>query len=95
MTISDNNRKFLEGLLEYYINESQSYKQFAEEYDEFTNSNTDTTFGLIVGTLYSAFLQTYSNQQLQIELDDIQEFHEIIKINSDRMIKSLEKNDIN
>ena len=95
MTISDNNRKFLEDLLEYYINESQSYKQFAEEYDEFTNSNTDTTFGLIVGTLYSAFLQTYSNQQLQIELDDIQEFHEIIKINSDRMIKSLEKNDIN
>ena len=95
MTISDNNRKFLEGLLEYYINESQSYKQFAEEYDEFTNSKIDITFGLIVGTLYSAFLQTYSNQQLQIELDDIQEFHEIIKTNSDRMIESLEKKDIN
>tara|TARA_B110000014_G_C20084540_1_gene567066 strand:- start:691 stop:978 length:288 start_codon:yes stop_codon:yes gene_type:complete len=95
MTISDNNRKFLEDLLEYYINESQSYKQFAEEYDEFTNSKIDITFGLIVGTLYSAFLQTYSNQQLQIELDDIQEFHEIIKTNSDRMIESLEKKDIN
>ena len=95
MTISDNNRKFLEGLLEYYINESQSYKQLAEEYDEFTNSKIDMAFGLIVGTLYSAFLQTYSNQQLQIELDDIQEFHEIIKINSDRMIKSLEKEDAN
>ena len=95
MVISDNNKKFLEDLLEYYINESQSYKQLAEEYDEFTNSKIDMAFGLIVGTLYSAFLQTYSNQQLQIELDDIQEFHEIIKINSDRMIKSLEKNDIN
>ncbi len=95
MTISDNNRKFLEDLLEYYINESQSYKQFAEEYDEFTNSKIDITFGLIVGTLYSAFLQTYSNQQLQIELDDIQEFHEIIKTNSDRIIESLEKKDIN
>jgi len=95
MTISDNNKKFLEDLLEYYINESESYKQFAEEYDEFTNSKIDITFGLIVGTLYSAFLQTYSNQQLQIELDDIQEFHEIIKTNSDRMIESLEKKDIN
>ena len=95
MTISDNNRKFLEDLLEYYINESQSYKQFAEEYDEFTNSKIDITFGLIVGTLYSAFLQTYSNQQLQVELDDIREFHEIIKTNSDRMVKSLEKKDIN
>ena len=88
-------KKFLEDLLEYYINESESYKQFAEEYDEFTNSKTDVTFGLIVGTLYSAFLQTYSNQQLQVELDDIREFHEIIKTNSDRMVKSLEKKDIN
>ena len=91
MTISDNNKKFLEDLLEYYINESESYKQFAEEYDEFTNSKTDVTFGLIVGTLYSAFLQTYSNQQLEVGLDDMQEFHEFIKSNADQIKESLEK----
>ena len=91
MPISDSNKKFLEDLLEYYINESESYTQFAEEYSEFIKSDTDMAFGLIVGSLYSTFLQTYSNQQLQIELDDIQEFHEFIKLNSEKIKKSLEK----
>ena len=91
MQISDSNKKFLEDLLEYYINESESYTQFAEEYSEFIKSDTDMAFGLIVGSLYSTFLQTYSNQQLQIELDDIQEFHEFIKLNSEKIKKALEK----
>ena len=90
MPISDSNKKFLEDLLEYYINESESYTQFAEEYSEFIKSDTDMAFGLIVGSLYSTFLQTYSNQQLQIELDDIQEFHEFIKLNSEKIKKALE-----
>ncbi len=38
MTISDNNKKFLEDLLEYYINESSSYIQIAEEYSDITDS---------------------------------------------------------
>ena len=62
MTISDNNRKFLEDLIEYYINESSSYMQIAEEYTGITDSKTDTAFGIIVGIVYSSFLQTYSNQ---------------------------------
>ena len=60
MTISDNNRKFLEDLIEYYINESSSYMQIAEEYTGITDSKTDTAFGIIVGIVYSSFLQTYS-----------------------------------
>ena len=91
MTISDNNKKFLEDLIQYYIDESESYKQFASEYQEFSGSEMDVAFGLIVGSIYSTFLQTYSNQQLKVGLDDIQEFHEFIKSNSDQIKESLEK----
>ena len=41
MAISDNNKKFLDGLVEYYIDESKSYKQFASEYTEFSESEMD------------------------------------------------------
>ena len=92
MTISDNNKKFLDNLVQYYIDESESYKQFAAEYKEFSDSEMDVAFGLIVGSIYSTFLQTYSNQQLEVGLDDIQEFHEFIKSNADQIRESLEKN---
>ncbi len=91
MVISDDNKKFLDGLVQYYINESESYEQFADEYDRFTKSKLDVAFGLIVGSIYSAFLQTYANQQLDVGLDDIQEFHEFIKSNADQIRESLEK----
>ena len=91
MVISDDNKKFLDGLVQYYINESESYEQFADEYDGFTKSRLDVAFGLIVGSIYSTFLQTYANQQLDIGLDDIQEFHEFIKSNADQIRESLEK----
>ena len=59
MTISDNNRKFLEDLLEYYINESSSYMQIAEEYSDITDSKTDTAFGIMLGIDSSCFLLHY------------------------------------
>ena len=92
MVISDNNKKFLDDLVQYYINESESYKQFANEYKEFSKSEMDVAFGLIVGSLYSTFLQTYANQQLEVGLDDIQDFHEFIKSNAEQIRESLEKN---
>ena len=91
MAISENNQKFLDDLIQYYIDESGSYKQFATEYKEFCKSEMDVAFGLIVGTMYSTFLQTYANQQLEVGLDDMQEFHEFIKSNADQIKESLEK----
>ena len=38
MAISENNQKFLDDLIQYYIDESGSYKQFATEYKEFSQS---------------------------------------------------------
>ena len=91
MGISDENKKFLEDLLKYYIDQADSYNQFAVEYGEFSKSKREIAFGVIVGTVYSTFLQTYSNQQLEVKLDDIQEFHELIRDNLDKISKSLDE----
>ncbi len=92
MGISDENKKFLEDLLKYYIDQADSYNQFASEYGEFSKSKREIAFGVIVGTVYSTFLQTYSNQQLEVKLDDIQEFHELIRDNLDKISKALDEN---
>ena len=91
MGISDENKKFLEDLLKYYIDQADSYNQFASEYGEFSKSKREIAFGVIVGTVYSTFLQTYSNQQLEVKLDDIQEFHELIRDNLDKISKALDE----
>ena len=91
MGISDENKKFLEDLLKYYIDQAGSYNQFASEYGEFSKSKREIAFGVIVGTVYSTFLQTYSNQQLEVKLDDIQEFHELIRDNLDKISKALDE----
>ena len=90
MAISDENRKFLEGLLQYYIDQADSYNQFASEYGEFSKSKREIAFGVIVGSVYSTFLQTYSNQQLEVKLDDIQEFHGFIRDNVEKITKALD-----
>ena len=94
MGISDENKKFLEDLLKYYIDQADSYKQFATEYGEFSKSNREIAFGVIVGIVYSTFLQTYSNQQLEVKLDDIQEFHELIRDNLDKISNALDGNKV-
>jgi hypothetical protein len=82
MTVSKENKVFLEGLIEYYINEAQSYREMAQEYSLKINSVADTAFGIIVGCIYSSFLQTYSNQKLTPTVQDVQEFTEIIMMKS-------------
>ena len=94
MAISDENKKFLEGLMQYYIEQADSDNQFASEYEKFSKSKRDIAFGVIVGTIYSAFLQTYSNQQLEIRLDDIQEFHEFIRDNIEKITKALDEKNL-
>jgi len=89
MTISDENKKFLEDLLQYYIDQAESYSQFACEYGEFSKSKREIAFGVMIGSIYTTFLQTYSNQQLEVNLDDIQEFHEFIRDNMEKISKAL------
>ena len=85
MTISKKNKEFLEGLIEYYISEAQSYREMAQEYSLKIDSVPDTAFGIIIGCIYSSFLQTYSNQKQTPNEQDLEEFNQIIMKNAMRI----------
>ncbi len=89
MAISKENKEFIDSLIEYYISESESYKQIAENFVAEVESVPDTAFGIITGCVYSGFLQAYQNQQQTPSLEDVREFNEIIKENAPRIKKSI------
>ncbi|KFM20289.1 hypothetical protein AAA799P11_00036 [Marine Group I thaumarchaeote SCGC AAA799-P11] len=79
MAISKENKDFIDSLIDYYISESESYTQIAENFVPEVESIPDTAFGIITGCVYSGFLQAYQNQQQTPSLEDMREFNEIIK----------------
>ena len=48
---------------------------YADEIEEVTSA----TLGIIIGCVYSGFLQTYKNQRQNPSLEDTQEFNNIVK----------------
>jgi len=91
MTVSKENKEFLVDLIEYYVNEAQSYREMAQEYSLKIDSVPDTAFGIIVGCIYSSFLQAYSNQKLTPTVQDVQEFTEIIMMKSNAIMDAIKK----
>ena len=89
MVISKENRDFIDSLIDYYISESESYRQIAENFVPEIESVPDTAFGIITGCVYSGFLQAYQNQQQTPSLEDMQEFNQIIKERAPLIKKSL------
>lgn len=89
MAISKENKDFIDSLIDYYINESESYRQIAENFVPEVESITDTAFGIITGCVYSGFLQAYQNQQQTPGLEDMREFNEIIKKRAPLIKKSI------
>ncbi|MCH2380952.1 MAG: hypothetical protein MK228_05495 [Nitrososphaerales archaeon] len=89
MALSNETQKFLDSQIEYYIKEAESYKEMALEYNLDTNSVPDTAFGIIVGCIYSSFLQTFTNQNSTPNSQDIEEFTKIIVNNSKKIKESI------
>ena len=89
MVISKDNRDFIDSLVDYYISESESYKQIAENFVPEVESIPDTAFGIITGCVYSGFLQAYQNQQQTPSLEDMGEFNNIIKQRAALIKKSI------
>ena len=89
MAISKENKDFIDSLIDYYISESESYKQIAENFVPEIESVPDTAFGIITGCVYSGFLQAYQNQQQSPGLDDMREFNQIIKDRAASIKKSI------
>lgn len=82
-------KKFIDNLIDYYINEAASYKQLAESYSDISADIVSTAFGIIVGCIYSGFLQAYVNQKQKPSVQDTQEFTNIIKLRAGQIKKSL------
>ena len=89
MVISKENQEFLEGLIDYYVKEAKSYREIAQEFSSEIDSVLDIAFGIIIGCIYSSFLQTYSNQKQIPDMEDIQEFNEMITKNTEIIKKSI------
>ena len=89
MTIAKENKEFINSLIEYYISESESYREIAEEFRPEIESVQDTAFGIITGCVYSGFLQAYQNQQQTASLEDIKEFNEMVKEKATQIKKAI------
>ena len=89
MTIAKENKEFINSLIEYYISESESYREIAEKFRPEIESVPDTAFGIITGCVYSGFLQAYQNQQQTASLEDIKEFNEMIKNKASQIKKAI------
>jgi len=89
MGISKENKDFIDSLVDYYISESESYRQIAENFVPEVESVPDTAFGIITGCVYSGFLQAYQNQQQTPSLEDMREFNQIIKERAALIKKSI------
>ena len=89
MAISKENRDFIDSLVDYYISESESYRQIAENFVPEIESVADTAFGIITGCVYAGFLQAYQNQHQVPGLEDMKEFNKIIKERAALIKKSI------
>jgi len=93
MTLPNEIQKFLDSQIEYYIKQAESYKELAREYNPNANSVPDTAFGIIIGCIYSSFLQTYANQNSTPNSQDVEEFTKLIIKNSKKIKESTQIDD--
>ena len=89
MTLSNEIQTFLVSQIEYYIKEAKSYKEMAREYNVDDNLAHDTAFGIIVGCIYSSFIQTFTNQNSIPNSQDMEDFTEIIIKNSKKIKEAI------
>jgi hypothetical protein len=87
--IPESTKKFIDSLIDYYISEAASYKQIAKTYHEEVNDVNANTFGIIIGSIYSGFLQAYQNQKQNPTLEDIQEFTKMVKTRAAQIKRSI------
>jgi len=93
MTLPNEIQKFLDSQIEYYIKQAESYKELAIEYNPNANSIPDTAFGIMIGCIYSSFLQTYANQNSTPNSQDVEEFTKLIIKNSKKIKESTQIDD--
>ena len=87
--ISASTKSFIDSLIDYYISEAGSYKQMAKSYSDVVEDMSSAAFGIILGSIYTAFIQSYTNQQQKPSLEDIQEFTTLVKKRTAQIKRSI------
>jgi len=95
MTLSNEVQTFLDTQIEYYAKEAKSYKEMTKEYTLDDNSIHDVTFGIIIGCIYSSFIQTYTNQNSAPSSQEMEDFTKIIIKNTKKIKESITSSEIN
>lgn len=90
MRISKETRTYVEDLVDYYISEIDSYAEIAKSCNVDGQAN-DTTIGVVVGCVYSAFLQSCRDGDRSPELDEINDVVLIIRSKIPDIKKALGK----
>ena len=93
MALSKYVKDFLDSQIDYYISEAPAYRQIAEQYTPEIESVSDAAFGIIVGCVYTGFLQAYTKQHQSPSLDDLQEFAKILKNRAPLIKKAMKENE--
>lgn len=87
--IPSTTKTFIDSLIDYYISEAASYKQLAMTYSDEIKDVDANAFGIIVGCIYSGFLQAYQNRKQRPALEDTQEFTQMIKARAVQIKRSI------
>ena len=95
MTLSNEIQTFLDTQIEYYTKEAKSYKEMTKEYNLDDNSIPDVAFGIIIGCIYSNFIQTYTNQNSSPSSQEMEDFTKIIIKNTKKIKESITSSDKN
>ena len=95
MTLPNEIQGFLDSQIEYYAKEAKSYKEMAQGYNLDGDSIDGTAFGIIIGCIYSSFLQVYTNQNSIPNSQEMEDFTEIIINNSKKIKESITSDDEN
>ena len=95
MTLSNEIQTFLDTQIEYYTKEAKSYKEMTREYNLDDNSIPDVAFGIIIGCIYSNFIQTYTNQNSSPSSQEMEDFTKIIIKNTKKIKESITSSDKN
>ena len=90
MTISDQNKKFIQSLIDYYVSEPQAYTEIVQAYSP-KSELSETTVGFVIGMIYSGFLRAYADQGLEIKSDDIDEFNSVVRDNITKIRNAFSK----
>ena len=93
MTVSDSNKKFVQSLIDYYTSEPEAYSGIVEAYSP-KSELSETTVGFVIGMIYSGFLRTYADQDLEMKSNDVEEFNSIIRDNITKIRNAFSKSDL-